>query len=182
MVIGVHSPEFPFEHDVDNVRRAAREVMVDYPVAIDNDFAIWRAFDNHFWPALYFVDAQGHLRHHQFGEGEYESSERMIQRLLTDAGAAGVSSELVAVDARGTEAAADWETLQSPETYVGYARASEFASPGGAVPDRPHAYDIPARLRLNHWAFAGEWTVGDEIGRFQRREAAASRTGSTPAT
>jgi thiol-disulfide isomerase/thioredoxin len=159
VTIGVHSPEFPFEHDVDNVRRATHDTMVGYPVVIDSDFAIWRAFDNHYWPALYLIDAHGHLRHHQFGEGEYEASERMIQKLLTEAGAVGVGHELVAVDAGGAEAAADWGSLESPEAYVGYDRASDFASPGGAMLDRPHGYEIPERLRLNQWALAGDWTV-----------------------
>jgi thiol-disulfide isomerase/thioredoxin len=162
VTIGVHSPEFPFEHDVDNVRRAARDLMVDYPVVIDNDFAIWRAFDNNYWPALYFIDAQGHLRHDHFGEGEYETSERTIQRLLTEAGATGVSDALAAADASGAEAAADWASLESPETYVGHARASDFASPGGVVPDQRHAYEVPERLQLNHWALSGDWTVGAE--------------------
>ena len=160
VMIGVHSPEFPFERDVDNVRRAAHDAMVDYPIVIDSHFAIWRAFDNHYWPALYFVDAHGHLRHHHFGEGEYETLERMIQRLLTEAGALGVSHELVAVDASGAEAAADWGSLQSAETYVGYDRASDFASPGGAVLDQGHVYEIPEHLRRNHWALSGDWTVG----------------------
>jgi thiol-disulfide isomerase/thioredoxin len=159
VTIGVHSPEFPFEHDVDNVRRAANDTMVDYPIVIDSNFAIWRAFDNNYWPALYLIDAHGQLRHHHFGEGEYEASERMIQQLLTESGAAGVSHELVAVDARGAEAAADWGSLESPETYVGYDRASDFASPGGAMLDRRHVYEIPERLSLNHWALAGAWTV-----------------------
>src|SRR5215211_5366898 len=120
VVIGVHAPEFPVERDLDNVRRAARDLRVDYPIAVDNDFAIWRAFENHYWPALYLVDAQGRVRHHHFGEGEYAQSERMIQRLLAEAGAGGISQELVSVAGRGVEAAADWDSLRSPETYVGY--------------------------------------------------------------
>jgi len=159
VTIGVHSPEFPFEHDVDNVRRATHDTMVEYPVVIDSNFAIWRAFDNHYWPALYLIDAHGHLRHDQFGEGEYEASERMIQQLLTEAGATGVGHDLVAVDASGAEAAADWGSLGSPETYVGYDRASNFTAPGGAALDRHHVYEIPERLRPNHWALAGDWTV-----------------------
>jgi thiol-disulfide isomerase/thioredoxin len=160
VVIGVHTPEFTFEHDLDNVRRAVKDLRVDYPVAIDNDYAIWSAFDNHYWPALYFADAQGQIRHHQFGEGAYEQSEMVIQRLLTEAGTSSIGQELVSVDPGGVEAAADWDSLWSPETYVGYERAENFASPDGAVFDTRHVYATPARLRLNHWALAGDWTVG----------------------
>jgi thiol-disulfide isomerase/thioredoxin len=159
VVIGVHTPEFDFEHDLDNVRRAARDLRVNYPVAVDNDYAIWSAFDNHYWPALYFVDAQGQIRHHQFGEGDYEQSEMILQQLLTAAGVGGIGQELVSVDARGAEAAADWDSLRSPENYVGYERTENFASPNGAVLDTRHGYAVPARLRLNHWALAGDWTV-----------------------
>jgi thiol-disulfide isomerase/thioredoxin len=159
VVIGVHAPEFAFEHDVENVRRAAKHLRVEYPIAIDNDFAIWRAFNNHYWPALYLLDAEGRIRHHHFGEGEYGRSELMIQRLLAEAGIGGIGDELVSVDARGAEAAADWSSLESPETYLGYERAEHFASPDGlAVGDR-RVYAAPARLRLNHWALAGDWTV-----------------------
>ena len=158
VVIGVHAPEFPFERDVDNVRRAAKEMRVDYPIAIDNDFAVWRAFDNHYWPALYIIDAQGRVRHHQFGEGGYEASERIIQQLLEDAGHEGADRRLAAVDARGSEADADWNDLRSPENYVGYERTQNFASPGGAVLDERRVYAIPRRLRLNHWALSGDWT------------------------
>jgi thiol-disulfide isomerase/thioredoxin len=159
VVIGVHTPEFWFEQDVDNVRQAAEDMRVDYPIAIDNDYALWRAFDNHYWPALYFVDAQGHVRHHQFGEGEYEQSEMIVQQLLAEAGIGGVGHELVSVDARGAEAAADWGSLRSPENYVGYERTENFASPGGAVLDERHTYAAPARLRLDHWALSGDWTM-----------------------
>jgi thiol-disulfide isomerase/thioredoxin len=162
VVIGVHSPEFEFEKNVDNVRRAAKDMGVDYPIAVDSDHAIWRAFKNQYWPALYFVDAQGHIRHHQFGEGEYEQSEMIIQQLLAEAGIGGIGHELVAVDARGAEAAADWGTLKSPENYVGYERTENFASPGGAVLDKRRVYAAPARLRLNHWALSGDWTVGKQ--------------------
>ncbi|MFL5804609.1 MAG: thioredoxin family protein [Roseiflexaceae bacterium] len=159
VVIGVHTPEFAFEKDVDNVRRAAKDMRVDYPIAIDSDYAIWTAFDNHYWPALYFVDAQGHIRHHQFGEGQYEQSEIVIQQLLAEAGIGGIGHELVSVDARGAEAAADWGSLQSPENYVGYERTENFASPGGAALDQRKVYAAPARLNLNHWALSGDWTV-----------------------
>jgi thiol-disulfide isomerase/thioredoxin len=162
VVIGVHTPEFAFEHNADNVRRAAQDMSVGYPVAIDNDYAIWRAFENHYWPALYFADAQGHIRHHHFGEGEYEQSEMIIQQLLAEAGSGGTGHELVSVDARGVEAAADWATLKSPENYVGHERTENFASPGGAVPGKRHVYAAPAELRLNHWALSGDWTAEEQ--------------------
>jgi thiol-disulfide isomerase/thioredoxin len=159
VVIGVHTPEFAFEKNVDNVRRAAKDMRVDYPIAIDSDYAIWRALNNEYWPALYFVDAQGRIRHHHFGEGEYEQSERIIQQLLAEAGIGGIGHELVSVDARGAEAPADWGSLKSPENYVGYERTENFASPGGAVLGKRRVYAAPARLRLNHWALSGDWTV-----------------------
>ncbi len=160
VVIGVHTPEFAFERNVDNVRRALGQMRIDYPIAIDSDYAIWRAFDNHYWPALYFVDARGRVREHHFGEGEYERSEKIIQRLLTDAGVAGVASGVVSVEATGVEAPADWGSLKSPENYVGYDRTERFASPGGGRLDRRRVYAVPARLRLNEWALAGEWMMG----------------------
>jgi thiol-disulfide isomerase/thioredoxin len=159
VVIGVHSPEFEFEKNIDNVRRATNDMRVDYPIAIDSDHTIWRAFRNQYWPALYFVDAQGRIRHHKFGEGEYEQSEMIIQQLLAETGIRGIGHELVAVDARGAEAAADWDSLKSPENYVGYERTENFASPGGAALDKRRVYAAPARLRLNHWALSGDWTV-----------------------
>jgi thiol-disulfide isomerase/thioredoxin len=162
VVIGVHTPEFAFEKNIDNVRRAAKDMRVDYPIAIDNDFAIWRALKNEYWPALYFVDAQGRIRHHHFGEGEYQQSERIIQQLLAEAGIAGVGHELVSVDARGAEAGADWGSLKSPENYLGYERIENFASPGGTVLDQRRVYAAPARLRLNYWALSGDWTVGKQ--------------------
>jgi hypothetical protein len=161
-MIGVHTPEFSVERNVDNVRRAVKDMRIDYAVAIDNGYAIWSAFNNHYWPALYFVDAQGHIRHHQFGEGGYERSEMIIQQLLAESGIAGIGHELVAVDARGVEAAADWNSLQSPENYVGYERTENFASPGGAVSGKPHVYAASAQLGLNEWCLAGDWTVGNE--------------------
>jgi thiol-disulfide isomerase/thioredoxin len=159
VLIGVHTPEFPFEHDVDNVRRAASDLAVDYPIAIDNDYAIWRAFRNEYWPALYFIDADGFIRHHQFGEGDYEQSERIIQQLLAENGAGGLRPDLVTVDANGIEAAADWDSLRSPENYLGYGRTDNFAAPGGVVPDEPRDYAAPAQLGLNQWALDGDWTV-----------------------
>jgi thiol-disulfide isomerase/thioredoxin len=159
VVIGVHTPEFEFEQNVDNVRRAANEMNVGYPIAIDNDYAVWTAFRNRAWPALYFVDAQGRIRHHHFGEGEYERSERIIQQLLAEAGIDGIDRELAAVDAGGVEAAADWASLRTPETYLGYERTASFASPGGAVRNKPRVYAAPAQLSPNHWALSGDWTV-----------------------
>jgi len=162
VVIGVHTPEFSFEHDLENVRRAVKDMRVDYPVAVDNDYAIWRAFDNHYWPALYLVDAQGRIRSHQFGEGAYEQSEMMLQHLLAEVGIGGIAHELVSVEAQEAEVAADWGDLRSPENYVGYERTENFASPGGAVLDRPRAYAFPAHFSLNQWALSGEWTVQSE--------------------
>src|SRR5438067_375931 len=143
VVIGVHTPEFSFEHDLENVRRAAKDMRVDYPIAIDNDFAIWSAFNNHYWPALYLVDAHGHIRSHHFGEGAYELSEMMLQHLLTETGIGGFSHEPVSVDAQGAETAADWDNLQSVETYVGFERTENFASPSGAVLDKRRVYTVP---------------------------------------
>jgi len=162
VVIGVHAPEFTFEHDLDNVRRAVKDMRVEYPVALDNDFAIWRAFRNRYWPALYLVDAKGRIRHRQFGEGEYEESEKMIQRLLMEAGTMGVRQGLVSVDGRGAEAAPDWGNLKSPENYLGYDRTEGFASPGDAVLNSRHVYALPERLKLHQWALAGDWTVGSQ--------------------
>lgn len=159
VLIGVHTPEFPFEHNPDNVHKAIDDMRVCYPVAIDNDYAVWRAFGNHYWPALYFADARGHIRHHYFGEGAYQQSEMVIQQLLAGAGSADTGKELVSVDARGVEAPADWATLESPENYTGYDRTENFASPGGALPGKPHHYTAPAQLRLNHWALSGDWTI-----------------------
>ena len=162
VVIGAHTPEFQFEHDVEKIRSALEEMEVRYPIAVDNDYGVWRAFDNNYWPALYFADAEGRIRHHRFGEEDYERSEQVIQELLAEAGATGVDGGLSAVDASGVYEPADWESLGSPETYVGYARASGFASPGGLVPDRSHGYEQPSGLELNQWSLSGDWTVGDQ--------------------
>jgi hypothetical protein len=159
VVIGVHTPEFDFEHDLDNLRRAINDLGVNYPVAVDNDYRIWTAFSNLYWPAFYFVDAHGQLRHHRFGEGDYEMSEMILQQLLAEAGRPSSDQDLVSVDATGVEAAADWASLRSPENYLGYARTDNFASPNGAVLDTPSVYAAPERLRLNHWALSGDWTV-----------------------
>ena len=142
VVIGVHTPEFSFEHEIDGVRQATKERGIDYPVVVDNDYAIWSAFANNYWPALYFVDAEGIIRDQHFGEGRYEQSERVIQRLL------GIERELVSVEGLGVEAEADWDNLRTPETYLGSGRGERFASPD--------------RLPLNHWALSGEWTRGPE--------------------
>jgi len=136
-----------------------KEMRIDYPVATDNDYAVWNAFDNHYWPALYFIDAQGKIRHHQFGEGMYEQSEMVIQQLLAEAGIEGISPGLVSVDAQGIEVAADWGDLRSAENYVGYERTENFASPGGALLNERHVYSEPARFSLNHWALSGDWTM-----------------------
>jgi thiol-disulfide isomerase/thioredoxin len=160
VVIGVHTPEFPFEQDLDNVREAANEMRVEYPIAVDSDYAIWRAFNNRYWPAAYVADAQGRIRHHRFGEGGYDELERVIQRLLGEAGRGGVGDELVSVVPDGFESQADWANLESPETYLGYEQAQNFASPAGASPGEAHSYVAPDRLRLNHWALAGDWTLG----------------------
>jgi thiol-disulfide isomerase/thioredoxin len=162
VVIGVHTPEFPFEHDADNVQQALEQMGIVYPVATDNDFGVWRAFDNHYWPALYIADAQGRIRYHHFGEGEYGRSEMVIQHLLAEAGSAGAGDQLVSVDPHGLEAPADWENLRSPENYLGYDRAENLASPGGAAPGKPHVYTVPAQLRLNRWALSGNWTMDEQ--------------------
>jgi thiol-disulfide isomerase/thioredoxin len=159
VVIGVHTPEFAFEKNIDNVRWAVKDMRVDYPVAMDNDYAIWNAFRNEYWPALYFIDAKGRIRHHQFGEGDYDASERMIQQLLTKAGASGVGQALVSVDPQGIEVAADWGSLKTPETYAGYERTVNFSSPGGIARNKSHVYAAPAGLKLNHWALSGDWTI-----------------------
>jgi thiol-disulfide isomerase/thioredoxin len=163
VVIGVQAPEFEFEKSVDDVRWAVKDRMIDYPVAIDNDLAIWRAFDNNYWPALYFVDARGHVRHHQFGEGDYEQSEVVIQQLLADAGVQGIDHELAKVEGVGLEAAPGWADLRSPESYVGYDRAVNFASPGGESRDKRYVYAGPTTIKLNHWAFSGDWTAKKEF-------------------
>jgi hypothetical protein len=156
IVIGVHTPEFAFEHDIDGVRRATRVRSIDYPVAVDNDYEIWSAFANHSWPALYFADADGIIRDHHFGEGRYEQSERVIQKLL------GIERELVFVEGVGVEAAADWDHLDTPETYLGFARSDRLPSPKGAGLNGHRAYELPERLRLNQWALAGRWALEPE--------------------
>ena len=155
VVIGVHAPEFEFERQLTRVRRAAESFGVDYPVAVDNDFAIWRAFENRYWPALYLIDGQGRVRYRHFGEGDYERSERIIQELLEEAGASGISQELVSVAGRGAEAPADWANLRSPETYLGSERSENRVS-------------TDARLRLNQWSLAGDWAVRRQAAVLER--------------
>jgi hypothetical protein len=157
-VIGVHTPEFPFEHDLGNVRRSVTQLNVDYPVVIDNDYSIWRAFRNQYWPALYLLDTQGRVRHHQFGEGEYVRSELAIQKLLAAAGATA-SGGGVAVAPTGFETPAEWPSLRSPETYLGYGRSESFISRVAAVLDSRRSYIVPAKLALNQWSLNGEWTM-----------------------
>jgi thiol-disulfide isomerase/thioredoxin len=162
VVIGAHAPEFSFEHDVANVQRAVEEMRIGYPVAIDNDFAIWRAFENNYWPALYLVDGQGRPQYHQFGEGQYDGAERRIQQLLGERGARAVDRQLVSVEPRGGEVAADWSNVGSSESYVGLDRGINFASKPRQVPNRAQRYEAPARMALNHWGITGTWTVGRE--------------------
>jgi thiol-disulfide isomerase/thioredoxin len=187
IVIGVHTPEFTFEHEIDAIRQAIAAREIDYPVAVDNDYAIWSAFANHYWPALYFVDGEGVIRDHHFGEGRYEESERVIQRLL------GIERVLVDVTGTGVEAGADWDHLRTAETYLGTGRGEGFSSPERARTDLRRAYTLPERLRPNTWALAGEWTIEpervvlDEAGgriayRFYARDAhlVLSRAASEP--
>jgi len=162
VVIGVHTPEFAFERNVDNVKRAVRDLKIDYPVAIDSNFALWRAFDNQYWPAHYFIDAEGRIRHHHFGEGQYAESEHVIQQLLAETGKTDIAKGVVAVTAAGAEAAADAGNVKSPETYIGFMRAENFSSPGGTVQDVDHVYALPTDLRLNQWALKGTWKIEDE--------------------
>jgi thiol-disulfide isomerase/thioredoxin len=156
VVIGAHTPEFSFEQEIDGVRQSTKERAIDYPVAVDTDYEIWNAFDNHYWPALYFVDANGDVRDEHFGEGRYEQSERAIQRLL------GVERDLVPVRGVGVEAEADWEDLRTPETYLGYGRNEHFASSTDGALDESGTFELPKRLLSNDWALAGEWTIGRE--------------------
>jgi hypothetical protein len=162
VVIGVHTAEFGFEKDLDNVRRALRDLQVEYPIAVDSNYAVWRAFRNNYWPAIYLIDAAGRIRYHRFGEGEYERTEQVIQQLLAAAGHSGGDRDPVVVTPAGVEVAADWSSLRSPETYLGSQRAERFASPGGAALGRRRVYIAPSQLGLNQWALAGDWTVQGE--------------------
>jgi len=162
VVIGVHAPEFAFERDANNVKNAVKKLGVTYPVALDNDFKIWRAFDNQYWPAHYFVDANGHIRYHHFGEGAYAESEQVIQQLLREAGHSGVGSELTHVKAQGAQQGSDRANVQSPETYLGYERGEHFASTPQAVADADTTYRLPAAADLNQWGLDGQWKIGSQ--------------------
>jgi thiol-disulfide isomerase/thioredoxin len=159
VVIGVHTPEFPFEANADNIRWAVKDMRIDYPVAIDSRYGVWRAFSNQYWPALYLIDANGQIRHHSFGEGDYDRVEKIIQQLLSPTGFASIDATPAPIEASGAEVAADWRDLRSPETYLGTGQAENFASPGGAIVDEPHAYTAPKHLNVNQWALVGDWTV-----------------------
>ena len=162
VVIGAHTPEFSFEHKLENVRRATMEMKVEYPVAVDSDYKIWRGFNNQYWPALYLIDGKGHVRHHQFGEGEYPETERKIQQLLTESGAHQSVPTSSRIDARGIELPADWANLRSAENYVGYERTEGFASPEGISRGSVRSYTLPRKLGLNQWALDGEWTIAND--------------------
>jgi thiol-disulfide isomerase/thioredoxin len=163
VVIGVHTPEFAFEKQVDNVKKAVKDFGVAYPVAMDNDYAIWRAFNNQNWPAHYFIDAKGNVRFSHFGEGHYAQSEQVIRTLLAERNGAPVEGAMVGAAGSGLQAAADFTDAHSPETYLGYGRAQNFASPGGQKHDRAATYQAPAALAANGWALAGRWTVAPEF-------------------
>jgi cytochrome c biogenesis protein CcdA/thiol-disulfide isomerase/thioredoxin len=167
VVIGVHAPEFAFEKNLDNVRKAVADLQITYPVAVDNDYAVWRAFDNQYWPAHYFVDALGRIRHHHFGEGGYDESERVIQQLIAEAGKTTVASDVVSVHAAGVQAPSAEADVLSPETYVGYDRAERFVSPGGAAQDKRRTY-AGGSPRLNEWGLSGDWTIGREHATLDR--------------
>lgn len=160
IVVGVHTPEFPFEADTENVVVAIKDLNVEFPIALDPDFAVWQAFSNHYWPAVYIADGEGRIRHHQFGEGGYDECERVVQQLLREAGNSAVGDELISIVPDGIEAQADWGTLESPETYVGYQQGQNFASPEGVAIDEARTYSTPDPFRRNSWALSGEWTVG----------------------
>ncbi len=159
VVIGVHTPEFPFEREVDNIRRAVQDMRVEYPIALDSDYGVWSAFANRYWPAIYLADAEGRIRYHHFGEGDYDDGEWMIQHLLREARSGGIDDELVPVAPDGFEAQADWTNLRSPETYLGYQQGQNLNSPGGVVYDEPRSYVAPESLQLNTWALSGNWTI-----------------------
>jgi len=161
VVIGVHAPEFAFEKDPENVRKAVADLHIGYPVALDNDFTIWRAFNNQYWPAHYFIDANGVIRHHHFGEGDYAESEKVIQELLAEAGRTDVGAGIVDTKAGGIEMAADKSDDMTPETYVNYTRGERFASPE-ETHDAPTDFTVPASLETHHWGLTGNWTIGEE--------------------
>lgn len=162
VVIGIHTPEFSVEKNLDNVRWAINEMQLTYPLAVDNEYKIWRAFNNHYWPAVYIIDARGRARYHHFGEGAYDETEKVIQLLLAEANGGPVAKGLVSVEGQGAEAAADWGNLRSQENYLGYQRTQNFSSPGGVTTDKARTYAAPATLKLNQWALVGDWTAGKE--------------------
>ena len=168
VVVGVHTPEFPFEAEPDNVAEAVKDMNVEFPVALDPDYAVWQAFSNHYWPAVYIADGEGRIRHHQFGEGGYDECEMVIKQLLRDTGREDLDDDLVSPAGVGLEAQADWATLESPETYVGYQQGRNFASPGGVTVDEPRTYSFPDSLRLNSWALSGDWAVEGRASVLQR--------------
>jgi cytochrome c biogenesis protein CcdA/thiol-disulfide isomerase/thioredoxin len=172
VVIGVHAPEFAFEKNIGNVKQAVAKLRIDYPVAVDNDYAIWRAFNNEYWPADYFIDAKGQIRHHFFGEGDYAESEKVIQQLLAEAGKGNLPVDMVSVSATGAEVASDAADVKSPETYIGFARSENFASPGGAVGDTPHVYSTGDLKPLNNWGLSGDWTIGGQSATLNKTDGA----------
>jgi thiol-disulfide isomerase/thioredoxin len=161
-IVGVHTPEFPFERTVDNIVARSADFGVEYPIAVDSDYGVWQAFANHFWPAVYIADSEGRIRYHHFGEGEYQMTEMVIQQLLRDAGTEDLDLDLASVEPVGFEVPADWSTLRTPETYVSYGRSAGFASPDAARYDEPHAYPAADRLGLNQWAPSGAWRLGPD--------------------
>lgn len=167
VVIGVHTPEFSFEHDIENITHASKAMNITYPVAVDGDYSIWSSFHNNYWPALYLIDAQGKIRYQKFGEGDYAQEEQMIQQLLKEVSPGNSVLPLSTLHPDGFEAAADWEHLQSPENYVGYHNTQGFASPGGIVPDEQTLYNTPKHLALNEWALSGKWTIEQEKVRLE---------------
>ena len=189
-IIGAHTPEFRFERTVENIVARSADFGVVYPVAIDSDYGVWQAFSNHFWPAVYLADAEGRIRYHHFGEGEYQMTEMVIQKLLVDAGAEDLDVDLVSVEPTGFEVAADWSTLRTPETYVSFGRSAGFASPDEARYDEPHAYPVPGRIGLNQWAPSGTWRLGPDVatlveapvGSFQARDVNPVMSPARPGT
>jgi thiol-disulfide isomerase/thioredoxin len=164
LVIGVHTPEFPFEQEQPNVATALRHYNVAYPVVLDSNYAVWQAFNNQYWPAFYFIDGKGKIRYEQFGEGDYDKAEHVIQQLLKDNGSAGIDSTTTDVSAGGAEAAPDLQDAHSPETYIGYRQAERFVSPEREAHDSQRSYSAPGRLALNQWGLVGRWNIGSRSG------------------
>ena len=162
VVIGVHTPEFAFEKDPANVAKSLGDFKITYPVAVDSNYALWKSFNNQYWPAHYFIDARGEIRYHHFGEGKYTESEEVLQQLLRERNAGLKTGGLVRVEASGSQAAPDFSDVASPETYIGYSRQQNYASPQEIRRDGPQGYTPPSRLTVNQWGLAGNWNVGDE--------------------